>query len=121
MKNVERTSSEETHGAIPPAADRRAMGVSLESGVQMLKEWQLFMQAGADLMSDNAKATGNDLHAFSSCRTTEDFSKASAAFSESLTTRWVDSGHKLARLSTDYAARRFQGLTAPQNTQHREG
>jgi hypothetical protein len=122
MKSVENKSSERGGGA-PSAAhiaqESRAMTMSMDRGVQMLKEWQLFMQAGADLMSDNAKATATDLKAFSTCRTTEEFSKASAAFSNSLASRWLESGQKLAHLSTDYAARRFQ--TAISNGQQREG
>jgi hypothetical protein len=94
------------------------MTTSMDRGVQMLKEWQVFMQAGADLMSDNAKATATDLKAFSACRTTEEFSKASAAFGDSLASRWVESGRKLAHLSTEYAARRFETITS--EAHHRE-
>jgi hypothetical protein len=123
MKNVESKASERSGGAPPSAAhlgqESKGMTMSMDRGVEMLKEWQVFMQAGADLMSDNAKATATDLKAFSACRTNEDFSKASAAFGASLASRWLESGQKLAHLSTDYAARRFQAMTS--NGQHREG
>jgi hypothetical protein len=123
VNKIESKSSAKTQAALPAAAGAgsfpTAMTVSLDRGMQMLKEWQVFMQAGADLMSDNAKATATDLQAFSACRSPEEFSRASATFGETLASRWLESGQKLARLSTDYAARRY--LSPTPKDQPREG